>query len=88
MEKIPLSVKATKYKVGSTWKIKKLKLNGSGGSYRTLRNGTGRHVKRAVIRRNIFLPKTSDKAPIRGAYRKLRNPLTPITTPFMRRAWF
>ena len=53
----------------------------------TFRNGTGRHVKRAVIRRNIFLPKTSDKAPIRGADRKLRNPFTPITTPFMRRAW-
>ena len=53
----------------------------------TFRKGTGRHVNRAVIRRKIFLPKTSDKAPIRGADRKLRNPFTPITTPFMRRAW-
>ena len=52
-----------------------------------MRNGTGRHVNNAVISRKIFLPKTSDKAPIRGADRKLRNPLIPITTPFMRRAW-
>ena len=51
-----------------------------------MRRGTGRHVKRAVTRRNIFLPQTSDRAPISGADRKLRNPFTPITTPFIRRA--
>ena len=52
----------------------------------TFIRGTGRQVKRAVMSRNIFRPQTSDRAPISGADRKLRNPFTPITTPFMIRA--
>ena len=36
--------------------------------------------------RKILRPQTSDRAPISGADRKLRKPLTPITTPFMIRA--
>ena len=43
----------------------------------------GRQVKRAVMSRNNFLPQTSDKEPIRGAERKLRNPLTAMITPFI-----
>ena len=49
----------------------------------TRRNGMGRQVKKAVTSRNVFLPQTSDREPIRGAERKLRNPLTAMITPFI-----
>ena len=49
----------------------------------TSRNGIGRHVKKAVMSRNSFLPHTSDREPSRGAERKLRNPLIAIITPFI-----
>ena len=52
----------------------------------TRRKGMGRQVKKAVMKRKIFLPQTSDSAPISGAERKLRNPFTPMITPFMIRA--
>ena len=40
----------------------------------TIMNGIGRHVKNTVINRNVFLPHESDKAPIKGALKKERNP--------------
>lgn len=43
----------------------------------------GRQVKSAVIRRNSLRPQTSDREPISGAERKLRNPLTAMITPFI-----
>ena len=46
----------------------------------------GRQVKKAVMKRKIFRPHTSDSAPISGAERKLRKPFTPMITPFMIRA--
>ena len=46
----------------------------------------GRQVKKAVMKRKIFRPHTSDSAPISGAERKLRIPFTPMITPFMIRA--
>ena len=52
----------------------------------TRRKGMGRQVKKAVMKRKIFRPHTSDSAPISGAERKLRKPFTPMITPFMIRA--
>ena len=43
----------------------------------------GIQVKNAVTKRNIFLPQTSDKEPIRGADKKLRIPFTPMMTLFI-----
>ena len=48
--------------------------------------GIGRQVKNVVTSRNSFLPQISDRAPMRGAERKLRNPLTPMIIPLYRRA--
>ena len=52
----------------------------------TKRNGIGAQVKNAVTNKNGFLPHTSDRAPIKGADRKLKNPFIPNITPFMIRA--
>ena len=52
----------------------------------TRRKGMGRQVKKAVMKRKIFRPHTSESAPISGAERKLRKPFTPMITPFMIRA--
>ena len=52
----------------------------------TSRKGMGRQVKRAVMIRNNFRPQTSEREPMRGAERKLRNPLTAMITPFIIRA--
>ena len=51
-------------------------------------SGIGEQVKVTVRTRKGFLPKTSDKAPIRGALRKERKPLTPWINPFMRKVCF
>lgn len=48
-------------------------------------SGMGAQVKNTVMSRKNFLPHTSDKAPIRGALRKDKIPLMPITSPFMRK---
>lgn len=48
--------------------------------------GMGTQVKKAVRSRNSFLPYMSLRAPMRGAERKLRKPLTPIMIPLKRRA--
>ena len=44
-------------------------------------------VKKTVTRRKNFRPQMSLKAPIRGAERKLRIPLMPRMSPFMRKVW-
>lgn len=47
--------------------------------------GIGTQVKKAVMRRNSFLPQISERAPMRGAERKLRKPLTPMMIPLYKR---
>ena len=47
--------------------------------------GIGTQVKNAVMRRNSFLPQISERAPMRGAERKLRKPLTPMMMPLYKR---
>lgn len=47
-------------------------------------SGIGAHVKNTVTRRKNFLPHTSERAPIRGADKKEKIPLIPITRPFIR----
>jgi hypothetical protein len=47
-------------------------------------SGIGAHVKNTVMRRKNFLPHTSERAPMRGADKKEKMPLIPITSPFMR----
>jgi len=51
----------------------------------TLMKGMGTQVKKAVMRRNIFRPQISERAPMRGAERKLRKPLTPMMMPLYSR---
>ena len=47
--------------------------------------GMGTQVKKAVMSRNIFRPQISERAPMRGAERKLRKPLTPMMMPLYSR---
>lgn len=47
--------------------------------------GMGEQVKVTVSRRNGLRPNTSDIAPISGALRNERNPLTPWINPFIRK---
>ena len=66
--------------------MEKMPLNASATKYTVAsnsRNGMGMQVNIAVKRRNIFLPQTSESEPIKGADRKLKNPFTPIMTPFI-----
>ena len=45
----------------------------------------GTQVKKAVMSRNSFRPQISERAPMRGAERKLRKPLTPMMMPLYSR---
>ena len=47
----------------------------------TRRNGSGRHVAPTARRRNCLRPCESDTAPITGALRNDRNPLSPCVRP-------
>ena len=69
--------------------IEKIPLNARATKYTVAsnsKNGIGIHVNIAVNRRNIFLPQTSESDPIKGADRKLKNPFTPMMTPFINNA--
>ncbi|RNA03794.1 hypothetical protein BpHYR1_006033 [Brachionus plicatilis] len=44
-------------------------------------NGIGKQVKKTVISRNTFRPQMSDRAPISGALRNDKIPLTPWINP-------
>ena len=48
-------------------------------------NGIGAQVKKTVMSKNGFLPQISDKAPTKGAQRKLKKPLMPTMIPFIRK---
>ena len=47
--------------------------------------GIGAQVKNTVMSKNGFLPQISDKAPTKGAHKKLKKPLMPTMIPFIRK---